>query len=297
MVYLARRATMTCTYCGSRNGLGETRCRRCGRKPGDTPSGVFPLTGNLAPKLAPVEQLQPEEVLHTLAAAASASTSSSNLSRAVQVPLFRERPASNIIPIEDYAPPRPAPKAEAKPAAHRPHVKRPSRVSENQGSLDFLPPAPPAPKKLGTTVEAVIYCDAPVAHPLHRAIAAAIDWSMVLIGYGLFLLTFRMLGGSIVLSKANLPLYGGALAMIAFTYGLFWALAATETLGMRVTKLRTITFDGFPPESRHRALRFLGSCLSYCTVVGLAWSLADEESLTWQDHISRTFPTYLDLEK
>src|SRR5688572_21408097 len=188
---------MTCTYCGSRNGLGETRCRRCGRKPGDTPSGIFPLTGNLAPKLEPLPQLLPEEVLETLAAA--------NLSRAVQVPLFRERPTSNIIPIADYAPPRPAPKPEAKPATHRPHVKRPSRVSENQGSLDFLPPAPPAPKKLGTTVEAVIYCDAPVAHPLHRAIAAAIDWSTVLIGYGLFLLTFRLLGGSIVLSKANLP--------------------------------------------------------------------------------------------
>jgi hypothetical protein len=26
-------------------------------------------------------------------------------------------------------------------------------------------------------------------------------------------------------------------------------------------------------------------------MLGLLWSLADEESLAWQDHISRTFPT------
>jgi hypothetical protein len=25
--------------------------------------------------------------------------------------------------------------------------------------------------------------------------------------------------------------------------------------------------------------------------IGLAWAFVDEECLTWQDHISRTFPT------
>jgi uncharacterized RDD family membrane protein YckC len=169
-------------------------------------------------------------------------------------------------------------------------------VSEKQEKLDLLPPAPPAPKKLSTTVEAVIYCDAPVAHPLHRAIAAALDWSMVSIGVGIFFLTFRWMGGVIVLSKANLPLFGGVIALIALTYGLTWAIAARETPGMRWTRLRLITFDGFPPEPRHRALRFIGSALSHCTIVGILWSLADEESLTWQDHISRTFPTYPEAE-
>jgi hypothetical protein len=38
-------------------------------------------------------------------------------------------------------------------------------------------------------------------------------------------------------------------------------------------------------------VRFGASCLSRCTQLGLLWSLADEESLAWQDHISRTFPT------
>src|SRR5205085_182036 len=150
--------------------------RRCGRKPGDTLSDYPITTGNLAPKLQPSFRPERSEGPQVIAAAAGASASapaaaSPSLSRAVQVPLFRERPTSNIIPIETYAPapPRaiPAKPAGAKPATPRP--RRPRGVSEDQGSLDFhpadfLPSAPPSPKKLGTTVEAVIYCDAPVAH-------------------------------------------------------------------------------------------------------------------------------------
>jgi uncharacterized RDD family membrane protein YckC len=140
----------------------------------------------------------------------------------------------------------------------------------------------------------MIVCDAPVATPLHRGVAAALDWSMVLIGYGLFLLAFSLAGGQFVLSKPNLMIFGAVLALIAFTYGLFWSIAGAETAGMRWTRLRLTTFEGFPPEPRHRVMRFAGSCLSFCTIVGLLWSLADEESLNWQDHISRTFPTPLD---
>ena len=46
-----------------------------------------------------------------------------------------------------------------------------------------------------------------------------------------------------------------------------------------------------PPEPKQRVLRFMGSCLSLLYPVGLLWSLVDEECLTWQDHISCTFPT------
>jgi uncharacterized RDD family membrane protein YckC len=114
---------------------------------------------------------------------------------------------------------------------------------------------------------------------------------MVLLGYGLFLLTYSLAGGEFILSRSNMLLFGAALLLMAFTYGLFWTIAGTESAGMRWTRLRLTTFDGFPPEPSHRVLRFAGSCLSCCTVVGLLWSLVDEESLTWQDHISRTFPT------
>jgi uncharacterized RDD family membrane protein YckC len=95
------------------------------------------------------------------------------------------------------------------------------------------------------------------------------------------------------MNKTTVLVFAGTLPLLAFTYGLLWTLAGTETPGMRWAQLQLTTFDGSTPELRQRALRFAGSCLSLCTVIGLLWSLADEESLTWQDHISRTFPTPL----
>jgi uncharacterized RDD family membrane protein YckC len=222
-----------------------------------------------------------------------------NFKRPMQGLLFPERPASNVIPIAAYAPvrveARPRARAEAGSHPSKPAVKRP-KAPEGQGSLDFLPSMPAQPRKLGTTVEAVIYCELPVATTLHRAVAASLDWSMVLIGYGLFLLAFRLMGGEFILTKANLSLFGAMFLLIGFTYGLFFALAGTETPGMCWTQLRLTTFDGFPPEKKHRFIRFGGACLSRCTLLGLLWSLADEECLTWQDHISLTFPTPRELD-
>jgi len=149
---------------------------------------------------------------------------------------------------------------------------------------------------LGTTVDAVIYCEAPVATSVHRALAGAIDLTMILVAYGLFLLTFVLCGGEIVVSRPNLIVFGCALGLIAGTYGLFWTVAGTETAGMRWTHLRLITFDGFSPDRWQRAARLAGTCLSLFSVLGILWSMADEEGLGWQDHISRTFPTAHELE-
>jgi uncharacterized RDD family membrane protein YckC len=278
------RAKMTCTYCGFRNGVEEHRCRRCGRKEGDTLTGEFRLRtdGSLATALRQAPHTQIPEA---------------NLARAVQRNLFPERPASKVIPFEAYAPinPEPSPRKPdpAKPST-RIQTRRPAaKVSEAQGNLDFLPAMPAQSRTLGTTVEAVIFCEAPVATPLHRAVAAALDWAMVLAGYGLFLLAYFVAGGEFVLTRHDVLWFSAALLLMAFTYGLFWTMAGTESAGMRWTRLRLTTFDGFPPEPRQRVLRFAGSCLSCCTVLGLLWSLADEECLTWGDHISRTFPTPL----
>jgi len=220
-----------------------------------------------------------------------------DLARAVQGSLFQERPASNVISFDSFtssrgAPPRLDPKAAtgSKPVS-KPPARRTPRVPEGQGKLDFLPPIPEKPRTLGTTVEAVVCCGSSVATPLHRALAAAIDWIMVLIGYGLFLAVFWFRGGAFVLSRPNLLVFGGALLLMGFTYGLWYAIVGAETPGMRWTRLRVMTLDGFPPDARQRLLRFAGACLSLSTLLGLLWCLADEEALTWADHISGTFPT------
>jgi uncharacterized RDD family membrane protein YckC len=217
----------------------------------------------------------------------------------------------NVIPFAAYAPPAPRPQPQSRVVSApkgAPRVpgsggsrqlarRSPGTVREAQGRLDFLPAESSAPRTLPTTVEAVIYCDAPVATALHRAFAAALDLSMIFIGYGLFLLGFYLARGEFVLNRQNAFVFGASLLLIGFAYGALWTVAGTETAGMRWMRLHLISFEGFPLDRRQRFLRFAGSCLSIGTLgLGLLWSLADEENLTWQDHISRTFPTPQELD-
>src|SRR5947199_6325554 len=80
---------MTCRHCGTRNGVGEHRCTRCGRKPEDTLTVTTPvMTGALATKLEPVARRDAEPGMNTRRAAP-------NLSRAIQAELFAARPEGN----------------------------------------------------------------------------------------------------------------------------------------------------------------------------------------------------------
>ena len=291
---------MTCGYCGTRNGEGEHRCRRCGRRPDDSLTGGFtapPTEGALATQMHPAQaQAAPRLQLQTAPALSRTGRPPSQTTRAgshaIQGSLFHETSGSKVVPIAFYAPglaETPGTKHPTRPAAKPLPRRKP--VHDQQTSLDFLPPLPPKPRTLSTTVDSVIYCESLVATTLHRAVASALDWSMVLIGYGLFLMVFRLLGGEFVLTKPNLVVFGGMFLVTGFTYGLFFAMAGAETAGMHWTELRLTTFDGFPTENRTRFIRFGAACLSRCTLLGLLWSLVDEEGLSWQDHISRTFPT------
>jgi uncharacterized RDD family membrane protein YckC len=250
---------------------------RCGRRPGDTLTAISTpvMTGATAPRLQPVAQLHIQEE------EGSVERPSPDFSRAFQKSLFDDR---KVLEFPQTAPPRPAKQTA-------PRVRKPRPAPEGQGQLDFLPPAPAKPRQLGTTVDAVIFCELPVAAPLHRAVALAVDWAMVSIGYGLFLALFYVVGGQLPWNKTGLSMFGAMFLLIGFAYGLCFAYAGTETPGMRFAHLRLTTFDGFPPDRRQHLIRFFGACLTRVTGLGLLWSLADEESLAWQDHISRTFPT------
>jgi uncharacterized RDD family membrane protein YckC len=151
---------------------------------------------------------------------------------------------------------------------------------------------------LGTTVEARVCCDAPVAARLHRAMGAAIDSILILLGFAVFVAAMfffprfvSLPGFDLVLNRPNLAALAGAAGIVAFAYGALWAIAGRETAGMAWAGLRVLTFDGLAPDRRQRMGRFAASCLSLATAVGLLWCLADEERLTWTDHISGTFPT------
>jgi len=154
-------------------------------------------------------------------------------------------------------------------------------------------PAPQGPRTLKTQVEAVIYCDADVATPKHRAIAAAIDGGMIFFAFGLFLFAFHFMGGMFRLNRQTMPFFIGVFGMLATFYGMLWIWAGRDTVGMRCTGLRLIDFDGFPANRRCRLVRSMGTWLSFCAGgIGLLWALADEEKLTWHDHMSKSFPTF-----
>ncbi|MBI1790005.1 MAG: RDD family protein [Acidobacteria bacterium] len=179
----------------------------------------------------------------------------------------------------------------AAPPAHRPRPRRPVPDPESQPYLEFLPPAPHAPRTLATSVEASIFCDAAVATHIHRAVAFALDAGIVLIAFALFVATVAI-GAELRFDPATLPYYGLALYFTALFYGASWILAGSDSAGRRWTGLRTINFDGFPVTRRERWVRFAAGIVSFGPLgLGLAWALVDEESLTWHDHISKTFPT------
>jgi uncharacterized RDD family membrane protein YckC len=104
------------------------------------------------------------------------------------------------------------------------------------------------------------------------------------------------MGGALGQGKSLWIEMGAVLALVAMLYGLIWAIAGRETAGMIFTDLQLITFDGFPLDGRSRALRLASTWLSFCSGgLGLVWAVADEENLTWHDHISKTFPTIREI--
>ncbi len=294
---------MNCGYCQSWNAEDEHRCCRCGRrlKFAAAESHRYPASRS-TPALAFEEQ--PSSALAVEAPVETAL----NRPPVPQRLRFEESPQSNIIPFESFAAHRiqpVVPPLTQEPAGSQPGVRRPAapksesrrravapQPNDLQPGLDFLVPPPQGPRTLKTQVEAVIYCDATVASPKHRAIASAVDGGMIFIGFGAFLFTFHLMGGMFHLNRQTIPFFIGVFATLALFYSLLWIWSGRETVGMRCTRLRLINFDGLPAARRDRILRIFGACLSCCAGgAGLLWALVDEEKLTWHDHISKTFPT------
>jgi uncharacterized RDD family membrane protein YckC len=165
-----------------------------------------------------------------------------------------------------------------------------SDAATQQLALDFIPAA--RQRRLKTDVEAQVFCDQPVATPTHRFVATAIDGTLIVFGFGLLVTLYEVLGGRFGAGKMFWAGLAAVFALVSLLYGLIWAIAGRETPGMRMTDLQLITFDGFEVDARTRVLRFASAWLSFCAGgLGVLWAVADEENLTWHDHISRTFPT------
>ncbi len=279
-----------CGYCGFSVPEGEHRCAHCGRRSsgssGDSglryagATALAAVAGVSAPPIptTKVQTPQPEIVSRGPA----------------QPALFPYQPISNGVPFEIVRRSESSSLLAAQSAVRSASRREFSADSSHstQSTIEFLPAALAAPRKLKTSVEAVIYCNEPVAAPLHRMLAGALDASMILLASGLFTIIYSLCGGVIRSDGRSLAMFAGAFGLIALFYGLLWAIWGRETPGMNWTHLRLINFDGFAPDGKSRALRMAGTWLSFCSgTIGLFWALVDEENLTWHDHMSKTFPT------
>lgn len=210
--------------------------------------------------------------------------------------LFPVQEPKRVIPFESISPEaakvaRTTQERNAKTRVRQRYADRiglnPEDAPEIQKAIEF-----PEEKLAPRVVERVIYSNAPVAMPGHRAMAVAYDAAMVLIGVGLLVGIYYFGGVKFGLEKLDLSTYAVVTLSVTLLYKLLWALSGGDTPGMAAVKLQLVNFDGQRPGREERVLRVLVSIVSFASLgLGLAWCLFDEEKLTWHDHITKTFST------
>jgi uncharacterized RDD family membrane protein YckC len=205
-----------------------------------------------------------------------------------QPSLFSSRELPRVVAFETIAP-GVIETPVRKPISPKPRARH-RRVIPGQQSLEFAPAA--GSGRYAHPAEGTIYCDAPIAVAAHRGIAAALDASLIMISLAVFGVIFLVAGGTVAINSKTLPLLVGVAAVVTFFYKLLFSLANGDSPGMRWTRLTLVTFDGQRPTRTQRMQRLASGTLSLCAAgLGFLWALVDEETLTWHDHISRTFPT------
>jgi uncharacterized RDD family membrane protein YckC len=196
--------------------------------------------------------------------------------------LFSGRELPRVVPFESIAPSVAPPSRQQSPSVHR---VRHRKAIPGQQSLEFT-------VRSARPADGSIYCDAPVAVPAHRALAAALDGSLILLATAIFGIIFYMAGGKLAFSPKTLPVLVAVVAAFVIFYEILWCLAGGDSAGMRWARLTLVDFDGQRPHRKQRFYRLASGVLSLLAAgIGLLWALVDEETLTWHDHISKTFPT------
>ncbi len=290
---------MECRYCQAANGEDEHRCRRCGRRLRMSP--VY--TGSSA--AAPVLQYESATVLQREAAPVlqyeatphrAPEPSAPRRPITYQPSLFTSRELPMVVRFETIAPGS-MPPSPRKPQPSAPRQRR-RKVIPGQQALEFTHQFAHSARsaklsaRSAKPADGVIYCDAPVAIPAHRAMAAALDASIIVMALAVFGIVFHLAGGIFLLNARTAPMFMGAAAGVVIFYRLLWCLANGDTAGQKWTRLRLVNFDGQTPTRAQRFYRTASGFLSLLAGgIGLLWGLVDEETLTWHDHISKTFPT------
>lgn len=288
---------MICNRCSHWNSEDDHRCARCATRLTDRVIATsLRYQGALALKPSPVAVAEldeePEQVMQPETAPSPARLPKHFTS--LQQSLFALRDAAKVVSIDGSSFAAPAlPRPVRKQAPKKRQIS--ASYLPQQGVLEFVPMVGPEPKKLATSVEARIACENPIASLTHRAAAAVWDFAIIgaLISVFFGIIAWQCEG---LLSALTNPICLAVLAtaagVLGFVYDAAFLLCRGETPGMRMAGLRFVDFDGRPATDFQLQKRIFGGIVSVLPVcMGLLWAMVDEETLSWRDHISGTFPT------
>ena len=132
----------------------------------------------------------------------------------------------------------------------------------------------------------------PVAELGRRSCAGLLDIVFLVLSYAGFLALFRWLGGEIVLGKLDLLVYGAAFFLFYAQYFVLFTAFNGSTPGMQLLRLSVVSFEGSAPRPEQLLWRSFGYVIAGGAAwLGFLWALWDEDHLTWQDRVSRTYIT------
>jgi uncharacterized RDD family membrane protein YckC len=123
-----------------------------------------------------------------------------------------------------------------------------------------------------------------------RLASACIDAAVLLLAAALFALIFTELSEAVLRPRALLlSALAVSISLCVFFQYLF-LVYGRGTPGMRGTRLELCSFTGSRPSAFARRCRVLAGVLSGLSLgLGFAWTLVDEDTLSWHDRISGTY--------
>jgi len=319
---------MICGACGHLNDDDEHRCTHCGQLAGLSSDSSWKRTGlETSPAPPPLEwrsgtsarawrheisrrldeyrDKQQGDEFDPHAPAAFDETPSEPVLNVISIDQATadQQPPAQPARRSVHAPLTRLGEAEAAELPSIPAVRREHAAASAAGG-QALPPPGVSADAFGTPIAADrlpppvrqrsggVQCEATVAPLPIRAVAGVLDLAMVVVALGAFLAVFHWLGGTLHPDKQGFRTLGIASFVLVAFYWVFYVGHFGQTPGMMWTGLRLLNFHGQKPSGTQKAARALGLILSSATLgLGFAWSLADEEKLTWHDRMSRTFLT------
>lgn len=127
-----------------------------------------------------------------------------------------------------------------------------------------------------------------------RAYAVLIDATLVAVATAIFAAVAYKLAPGLVMDKPLLLAAAAIPVLLWFVYQYLLVVYGGTTPGMRVSKIRLLTFAGTTPKLSQRRNRIIGLCLSTASLaMGLFWAFVDVDALCWHDRISQTYLTDL----